>query len=75
MPNVKWEYRTIETADDAELRELGAEGWELVGGNDAGWVLKRPVADFRERVTLDQRRRYFALWGIDIDAVDGMSSR
>ena len=29
-------------------------------------VLRRPALDFREEVTLDQRRRYFGYWGLEI---------
>jgi hypothetical protein len=65
-----WEYRIVESLDDDQLNALGAEGWDLAGIGPAGWVLKRPALDFREQVTMDQRRRYFASWGIDIDARD-----
>jgi len=33
-------------------------------GVDPTLYLKRPVLDFRERVTLDQKRRYYASWGL-----------
>lgn len=75
MHSVKWEFRTIDAGDEASLRNLGDEGWELVSAHAGTWILKRQAIDFRDRVTMDQRRRYFAQWDIDIDAVDGMGSR
>ena len=72
-PAQTWEYRTLSweasdwEASDAELSVLGREGWELVGVSDTPGAtrlyFKRPGLDFRERVTLDQKRRYYALWG------------
>jgi hypothetical protein len=48
---------------------LGREGWELagVGGtrDDPLLYLKRPGHDFRERVTIEQRSRYYESLGID----------
>jgi hypothetical protein len=47
----KWEYRTLRTFDEAELNQLGAEGWELVGiamayvdgvGSEGRAIFKRP---------------------------------
>ena len=67
-----WEYRVVRENDGPDLEVLGREGWELVGiaGSDdtARLYFKRPGRDFRERVTLDQKRRYYALWGKDLDA-------
>ena len=63
-----WEY--YKTVDDAQLEELGREGWELVaivssGGNEGTTLyFKRPALTFREQVTIDQKRRYYALKGI-----------
>ncbi|MFD1515482.1 DUF4177 domain-containing protein [Halomarina rubra] len=64
---VEWEYETLraprgptkhETSDPkAELNELGAEGWELVGtatysgGGTKYYLLKRPVGDAADGVT------------------------
>ncbi|MGE3798515.1 MAG: hypothetical protein AB7G88_11835 [Thermomicrobiales bacterium] len=61
-----WEYRIIDQIDEPSLNSLGADGWELVDQSNAGWVLKRPAPDFREQVTLDQRRRYFGYWGLEV---------
>jgi hypothetical protein len=64
-----WEYLIIPDVDRGRLSELGRDGWELVaiGGNapEALLYLKRPMRSFRERVTLDQRRAYFASLGLD----------
>ena len=62
-----WEYLT--SADDADLAALGRQGWELIAvtptGPEGALVLyfKRPALDFRDRVTLEQKRRYYALLG------------
>ena len=58
-----WEYRTRMAASESDLNHLGADGWELVGISDGVFYLKRPIQSFRERVTLEQKQRYFALWG------------
>jgi hypothetical protein len=71
-----WEYLTIEeqTATPQELAELGRQGWELVGavgGNGSDRLyFKRPGLSFRERVTLDQKRRYYGLWGVTLAGED-----
>ena len=68
-----WEYRVIEIDSITALNTYGAEGWELLGSVDKEktlLVLGRRGLSFREQVTLDQRRRYFASWNIDIDALD-----
>jgi hypothetical protein len=63
-----WEY--CKTRDEAELEALGREGWELVavvGGKTESEVVfyfKRPAHDFREEVTMDQKRHYYGLMGI-----------
>jgi hypothetical protein len=63
-----WEYRR--STNEGELEALGRAGWELVAvvqGKEAGEVvfyLKRPAPDFREEVTLDQKRRYYGLMGV-----------
>jgi hypothetical protein len=64
-----WEYRRTEHFED--LAALGHEGWELVAvvpapgaPQQATFYLKRPAPDWRERVTQDQKRRYYALLGI-----------
>jgi hypothetical protein len=64
----EWEYYKSE--DDAELDALGRAGWELVavlpghGEGAAVFYFKRPAPDFREQVTLDQKRHYYNLLGI-----------
>jgi hypothetical protein len=64
-----WEYQFSPSDDLARLNALGRDGWELVGaaGGGAGTLLfKRPRPSFREQVTLDQKRRYYALWGVEM---------
>jgi hypothetical protein len=64
-----FEYLVLPEGASGRLRELGLEGWELVaqeGPPDARVLyLKREGPDFRERVTLDQRRRYYESLGLD----------
>jgi hypothetical protein len=55
-----WEYRTGTELAPGELDELGRTGWELVSVENRTFYLKRPRLTFRERVTLEQRERYFA---------------
>ena len=66
---ISWEYLTIPERDRDRLPALGQEGWELagVGGSrdDLVLYLKRPSQDFRERVTIEQRDRYYASRGQD----------
>lgn len=64
-----WEYRIAVGLDEAALNALGAEGWELVavtgetlGSDSPTLFFKRPGLSFRERVTLEQKQRYFAAW-------------
>ena len=61
-----WEYYMASGAVDAPtLDALGAAGWELVGvGPEGVLYFKRPALDFRERVTLEQKRRYYGVWGV-----------
>jgi hypothetical protein len=58
-----WEYRVAPHLDETALNELGLDGWELVAVAGETFYLKRSRLGFRERVTLDQKRRYYALWG------------
>jgi hypothetical protein len=58
----RWEYRVASDLDEIALNGLGGEGWELVGINRGAFYLKRPELSFRERVTLEQKQRYYALW-------------
>jgi hypothetical protein len=60
-----WEYH--KASDDTQLNELGSEGWELVAVTSSGaegaavFYFKRPALTFREQVTEDQKRHYYAL--------------
>ena len=63
-----WEYRIesgllVETFD-----ELGRQGWELIETGDDRYVFKRPARTFVERVTLEQRARYYESLGLDPDS-------
>lgn len=59
-----WEYRSVSDLTEHQLNELGSEGWELVDVDNGTFILKRPRLNFREQVTLDQKRRYYALWKV-----------
>ena len=62
-----WEY-LIRAATADDLAALGREGWEVVSvvapGDPPTWCCKRPAPSFRERVTLDQKRRVYAERGL-----------
>ncbi|MDQ3412406.1 MAG: hypothetical protein M3509_09850 [Chloroflexota bacterium] len=64
---MSWEYLVEEEPAEERLNELGANGWELVSVAARGSVVvsyfKRPVADLRQRVTLDHRQRFVAAAG------------
>lgn len=68
QPLPTWEYR-IESAISVDvLNALGRDGWELVATEDSEeqrFVFKRPGKSFVERVTLEQRARYYTSRGID----------
>ncbi|MCC6945713.1 MAG: hypothetical protein IT335_14125 [Thermomicrobiales bacterium] len=66
MKPTTWEYRVERAPGAAALNELGAQGWEVVSATQVDVFLKRPALDFREQVTLDQRRRYFGYWGLEV---------
>lgn len=58
-----WEYLTVRSDAVDDLNELGRQGWEMAGVSGTAVPMlyfKRPAADFRTRVTLDQKRRAFA---------------
>jgi hypothetical protein len=69
-----WEYHVVvlSRADEEQLNRLGDEGWELVAvvaeGQPASSIFyfKRPALNFRERVTLDQKHRYYRQRGLKI---------
>jgi hypothetical protein len=65
--NDGWEYLTLPEAERDRLGVLGREGWELVAvggeGAERTLYLKRPLLSFRERVTLEQRSRYYEALG------------
>ena len=67
MQHTTWEYKIERSPDEATLNDLGSQGWDVVATLETpdAVVLKRPALDFREQVTLDQRRRYFGYWGLD----------
>ncbi len=61
-----WEY--LVTSED-RLAELGRQSWELVAilptaSGQGRCYLKRPAISFRDRVTEEQKRRYYALRGL-----------
>ena len=60
-----WEYRVVTDRTEESLNSLGEVGWELVGVDANALYLKRPRLSYREQVTLDQKRRYYALWNLD----------
>ncbi len=64
-----WEYLTLPERERERLPALGKEGWELVGvgghREEPLLYLKRPSPSFRERVTIQQRSRYYASRGLD----------
>ncbi len=69
VPRVEWEYLTFPEAERDRLAALGRDGWELVGiggsGDERLLYLKRGAADFRERVTREQRSFYYESLGLD----------
>ena len=62
-----WERGLLHAKVSVEnLAALGAQGWELVAvlpaaGGEPVCYFKRSAADFRDRVTLEQKRRYYAM--------------
>ncbi|MCC7023303.1 MAG: hypothetical protein IT338_10765 [Thermomicrobiales bacterium] len=69
-----WEYLVIAESERERLGDLGRAGWELVAatgnGGDGRLYLKRPVIDFRQRVTLDQRAAFYRALGLEADAAE-----
>jgi len=71
-----WEY--LKTSSDEDIEALGREGWELVAvvpeglGGALSFYFKRPAPEFRERVTNDQKKRYYSSLGIALrEAIEG----
>ena len=72
-PLQTWDYLVVPTDPAPDLARLGREGWEFVGtgvspGGPTSLYFKRPALDFRERVTLDQKRRAYAHFGVPLPA-------
>jgi hypothetical protein len=63
-----WDYRIESELLVETLDELGRQGWELIETGENRYVFKRPALTFVERVTLEQRARYYASLGLDPDA-------
>jgi hypothetical protein len=61
---VKWDYRVEAMPNPRALARIGDEGWELVAidPKNGDYIFKRSRPSFRERVTLEQKQRYFAVW-------------
>jgi hypothetical protein len=59
-----WEYHVSMDLSEGSLNQLGTSGWELVSVENGTYYFKRPLPSFREQVTLDQKRRYYALWNV-----------
>jgi hypothetical protein len=68
---ITWEYLTLDRVPD--LAGLGRQGWELIavvaGDSGATFYFKRPLPDFRDQVTTDQRNRYYRQLGLAADEV------
>jgi hypothetical protein len=75
----RWEYLSLPEGevDQDQLSTLGQDGWELVvrGNRTEEPVLyfKRLLPTFREVVTLDQRRAYYASVGRDAEETERTS--
>ena len=72
MAATKWQYR-IQRGDLSQeaLDELGQQGWDLVSvianDDEPHFYFKRPYPSLAERITLEQRERYFGEWGVGQD--------
>ena len=64
-----WEYLMLPETERYRVPQLGGEGWDLVaiGGDPGEHVLyfKRPAQSLSERVTVEQRNRYYVSRGLD----------
>lgn len=64
----RWEYRFELAIQIEKLNALGADGWELAGVDERDrtkFIFKRPAQTFVERVTLEQRARYYESLGLE----------
>jgi hypothetical protein len=71
-PVQRWKYRVEMAIQIDKLNALGAEGWELAGVDERDrtkFIFKRPAHSFVERVTLEQRARYYESIGLDPDTL------
>lgn len=63
-----WDYHAEIEPDQERLDALGSEGWELIAvvqRHRVRYVFRRPAQSFVERVTLEQRARYYESLGLD----------
>ncbi len=63
----EWEHLTV--SGNENLAQLGQQGWELVAvlekpGELPLFYFKRPAESFRDRVTREQKHRYYAKLGL-----------
>ena len=65
-----WQYRIEVDPSEPSVAALGIEGWELtaIDPRDGRFFFKRPGPTFRDRVTLEQKVRYYALWAREREA-------
>ena len=69
-PPTTWEYLTVQSdprPDADTLDRLGRDAWELAAASGATLYFKRPGPDFRERVTIDQKRHVYSAIGESVD--------
>jgi hypothetical protein len=72
MSRAKWRYFMHSgNLTQGVLDRLGGDGWELVAVNQIGGetvsYFKQPFPNLREAITLEQRERYFAEWGVEAE--------
>jgi len=65
-----WRYRIEIDPSEQSVSALGVDGWELtaIDPRDGRFFFKRPGPTFRDRVTLEQKVRYYALWAREREA-------
>lgn len=71
-PLPRWEYHVEPKPQfsGVRLNDLGALGWELTGiAGVAGdiYIFRKPAQSFVERITLEQRQKYYRSLGLDPD--------